>query len=72
MPNEKESCFWRGFGSTLVLRPHSHAAPRFIYRGRDIAKTTASDALSGDWDLVAASIAVALRGDHDQDESESQ
>jgi hypothetical protein len=64
--------FLRGFGEALNLRGACHARPTFYYRGHDIAKTTSLDALSHDWDLVAAYIASAVHGEHNQDESEQE
>jgi hypothetical protein len=64
--------FLRGFGDALNLLPSRHMKPKFVYHGHDIAKTTSSDALSRDWDLVAACITSAVKGERSQDESERE
>lgn len=64
--------FWRGFGNVLSLQSPDHVVPVFVYHGRDISKTTSSDALSRDWKLVAGYIAAAVQGERGQDESDTE
>ena len=61
--------FFRGFSNALNISPSKHEALRFIYQGHDIAGVTPQDALSQDWDLVAAHIASIVQGEHEKDES---
>lgn len=71
-PSCRQGGFLRGFGGTLTLGSSQHVMPSFIYHGRDIANMTPSDALSQDWDLVAAYISAAVQGEPSRDESERE
>jgi hypothetical protein len=67
------SPFIRGFGNVLAIHrcEYDHAGPRFVYRGRDIAKITSADAISQDWKFVGSSIASAFSGLSGTDGSDS-
>ena len=54
--------FWRGCSTALDVRPVHRVRPgRFVFRGCDLSKMSASDALSQDWRMVGASINSALQ-----------
>ena len=61
--------FLRGFSNALNISPSRHEDLKFTYQGHDIAGLTPQDALSQDWNLVAAHIASIVQGEHENDES---
>jgi hypothetical protein len=67
---EYSNAFLRGLGNSLCLS-FEHHAPTFAFRGRNIARITAADAISQDWKLVSSSIASAFGGIHESDERDA-
>lgn len=58
MPSDREksvSPFWSGFGSTMTLLPR-RSIMRFMYRGRDILRSTPQEGLMEDWSHVYTAI----------------
>jgi hypothetical protein len=53
--------FLRGYGSVLSLRSmRRHSTRRYMFRGNDLSKISAADALRQDWCMVGSSITSAL------------
>jgi len=65
MTNEKgtfNNAFWHGCASVLSVFPvHRQTTKRFTFRGVDLLKVSAADALKQDWRMVGSAITSALQ-----------
>lgn len=52
--------FWSGVGSVLNLLPGTRLESTFLYKGHDLAKLTAEEALRQDWELVGVGMIGAV------------
>lgn len=66
MAKNVHDAFWRGYGSVILLRPRRRKGLQFLYKGRDIAETTATEAIAADWSMVAYHLTSACQETEDE------
>lgn len=58
--------FWRGFAGALDLSPRGAHRIHVMFRGRDIRRITAAEAIAQDWELAIRHLNTAIVEESDE------